>query len=650
MIEEGVTPSSILMVTFSKAAAVEMLGKYEKFFGANPGITFQTIHSLCFNILIREGRCKAEDVLSEEDKSDFIQTALRDYPQAEGDLFEIVKSVVNEIAAVKNNYLDIHTYDPPSIDSEMFRDLYHRYEDWKDRCGKLDFDDMLTRCCGMFRDEPSVLKKWSGHFRYIQCDEYQDTNMIQRDILYMLAKPENNLCVVGDDDQSIYRFRGARPEIMLHFTDDFPNAARIMMGTNYRSAGEIVEKSGKLIVRNKVRYKKEFVSQRGIDGAKGYTEYIRVDGKGKEMETVLELIGQRHAEGVEYKDMAVLVRTNRQSVLPVSALSAAGIPFYSIDAVKCIYDGWIFRDIRTYAELSMGIYDNEADMRRKIGSVLNKPNRFLQPALFAECDYSVSGFRQAVYPLVSGPYWKYKGALEEIETWMRLFGPDKITPNMPPSVLFERLKGANAVRYDKYLTETASFRKTDPAVYVEEMDELKEDASRFHTIREWFAHADWMSRFIKEESRKKNPNGVVIATMHRSKGLEWNTVFIIDCNDGIVPHKTSLAEDGGTEEERRLFYVAMTRAKDNLYVLNSSPGESIFVREAGLMTKEQRRLSEEIPKYLPGRAVYHKAFGEGKLVSYGPSSIIVDFPKKGRKTFRFPGAFHEGFLSYSGFC
>lgn len=646
MIESGIPPAEILMVTFSRAAAIEMKEKYEKFFGTNPGISFQTIHSLCFNLLIREGKYTKGDVLSDADKMDFLVESIKAYPEADGDLWELATSVSTEITSFKNNHDNINLYTPENIDEDVFRSIYRKYEKWKESIKKIDFDDMLIQCRKMFEEEPAIKTKWSKHFRYIQCDEYQDTNTIQRDILYMLSSETRNLCVVGDDDQSIYRFRGARPEIMLHFMDDFPDAKMIMMDTNYRSAGEIVEKAGKLIQKNKIRYKKKFISQRGIDGASGYTEYIRCDTKQEEMKLLPKVIKELHNDGIAFNDMAILYRTNNQAILPVSVLSAEKIPFNVIDSVRCIYDGMIFKDIKTYVDLACGNYKDADEMHQKILSVLNKPNRFLDSKDFQNADYSLTGFRTAIYNLSKDAYWKYKQALEHIETWMKFFGPGTLSLEDDPLLVFKRLGGSNSIRYDKHMNDMAKFRRQDPDILFDELEELRSDAEKFTTIRDWFAHAERTSLFIKEETKNKNPDGVVLASMHKSKGLEWNSVFVIDCNDGIIPHKNTSETEQGVEEERRLFYVAMTRAKDNLYVINSSKNESIFIKESGLLTKEQIEEGKEIPKYLPGKKVSHKTFGTGKLVSYSPGYIMIDFKGKGRKKFPFPDAFKDGFLRY----
>ena len=226
-----------------------------------------------------------------------------------------------------------------------------------------------------------------------------------------------------------------------------------------------------------------------------------------------------------------------------------------------------------------------------------------------------------------------------------MFGPDSISDNDRPSVIFERIRGPRSIHYDKHIRDMAKFRHIDPDDYFEELAELEEEARRFDTIREWFEHAEWMSRFIKEESRKKNPDGVVLATMHKSKGLEWDIVFIIDCNDGVTPHKNS-STGQSLEEERRLFYVAMTRAKNELYCINSNKNESAFIKEAKLQTAAEKKEGAEIPKYLPGKKIEHKTFGMGQLVSYSPNSVTVRFPKKGIQMFPFPKSFKDGVLKY----
>ncbi|MDO4647060.1 MAG: ATP-dependent helicase [Eubacteriales bacterium] len=645
MVESGVDPKTILMVTFSKAAALEMWHKYEKMFGKNPGVAFQTIHSLCLHILVDEGKFTQSDILTEHEKFEQLFGLVQHYSRDGGDLWDLTMSISTELGVVKNNFYQIGVYKPTSCEASVFNEVVAGYEEWKRYNRRIDFDDMLVTCLELLQNDPDVRVRWEERFHYIQCDEYQDTNAVQRDILYTLSGKYRNLCVVGDDDQSIYRFRGARPEIMLRFSKDFPDAKLIMMSTNYRSSEAVVAHADRLIKHNKKRFDKEFISFRATQGVKGRVSYIKTKGKKDEMKQLLNTIRACNNRGLPYSKMAVLFRTNQQASLLITTMAREQIPFNALDSVKSIYDGWMFRDIRIYAELSAGIWKDQMDYSRKLLTILNHPNRYFDYTRFRNADYSLEGFANAIRPLLSEKEWKYEAAMKKINTWMRNFGPGKISMDDAPGKLFDALTARGSIRYDKYVVETAKFRNQDPEDYKAEYDELKTEAAEFPTIRAWLAHADKTIAILRNANKEKNKDGVVLSTMHRSKGLEWPTVFIIDCNQRVTPHKDSMYTCEGLEEERRLFYVGMTRAKDQLYVYCSGE-ESIFIDEADLETDEELRKTHAVPKYLPGKVVYHKRFGEGKIVSYGADKVQVRFDGEVR-AFRFPDVFNDGIMRYA---
>ena len=581
MIESGIPPAKILMVTFTRDAARGMQEKYVALFGTNPGIQFATIHSLCFNILKLEGRCNDGDVLAEDKKHAFLFDYLKSRKLG-NDAWEMAQSASTEISVIKNNYLTVEEHNPNGISKQILADCYRVYESWKEENGMLDFDDMLIRCRKMLQEEPYVLDRYQEMFRYIQCDEYQDTNFIQRDILYALSAKYRNLCVVGDDDQSIYAFRGARPEVMLSFTKDLPDAKVIMMGTNYRSAQAVVDRAGDLIRHNANRYRKEFLSERGAAGIQGKLTTLRFSTKREEMEHVLSEVKRFHEAGVPYKEMAVIFRTNQQAQLPVQAFAAAGIPYYSTETVKSRYESFLFSDIKDYVSLACGTGGN-----REFLSVLNRPLRYWKEAFFRDCEYTPKSFRKAAKAQYKDePYWKLQKAYESIDDWFNAFGPGKLSYSSAPSSIFPALTGRKgSIHYDTYMTSYAEFRNMDFADVKEIYDDLKADAAQFETIDDWFDHAEMSVRRLREETRKKDREGVVITTMHRAKGLEWQVVFIIDADEKVIPHKKSVGVKRGIEEERRLFYVAITRAKDEVQILGcASP--SRFLRELFFVEKK----------------------------------------------------------------
>lgn len=632
MIQAGVRPSEILMVTFANAAARDMNARYAAMYGRNPGVTFATIHSLCFNILRIDGGLTKDSLLSERDKQEFFFMRLRSMSWV-NDAWDMTKAVLTDLSVLKSGLYPRGTFQPKSCKKDSFDALVRAYEDEKDLEGKIDFDDMLTRCLTLLEHKPEVLAKWQARFRYIQCDEYQDTNAVQRDILYLLAGKDKNLCVVGDDDQSIYRFRGADSRIMLSFTNDFPEAKKIVMSTNYRSAQKIVDLSGLLVKHNRVRFKKDFLSFRGQSGEKGTAVYKVYPSRSVEMDQLVKFIEDRHAQGVPYKDMAVLVRTNQQAAPPLQALSDAQIPFQTTETVKSMYDDWMFEDIATYIRLGMG-EGSKADMLH----VLNRPSRYLKPALFANADYTAPDMLAAVEALQYGPQWKYTAARKSIATWMKQFGPGTITADTEVADLFARIK---AINYRKYITQAAEFRNADEEEAMESFKALHDDAMQFKTVGEWLAHAKQVSAAIRETSRKKDQNGVMITTMHKAKGMEWDTVFLSGVSASVLPGKNT--EPADLEEERRILYVGMTRAKNALYI-SCTGTESPFMQEAMHDLREKEHPT--IRKKLAGAPVEHQKLGRGQIVCYFPDHVVIRFPDLGKQSFAFPEAFQKKVLQY----
>lgn len=646
IVSHGVPAKKILMVTFAKAAATDMESRYIKMFGENPGITFRTIHGLCLDILQTEKGYQTEDLFSEEDKRNYVFNSIKFMPWV-NDVGDLTNQLVTEISYVKNRDMDMSGYKPESCEKKYFDAIYHGYEEYKDSLKKFDFDDMLIHCRDLLMTDKAALKRWQSKYDYIQVDEFQDTNALQRDILYQLAGEKANICAVGDDDQSIYRFRGADSSIMMGFEDDFAekNAEMIMMSTNYRSAQKIIDIADILIRNNKKRFQKDFISQRGTDGETGFVSYEIYKGKQEEMEQVADIIQKKHAAGTPYEDMAILYRNNKQASIPVQVLSSKDIPFECVEKVTTIYDGWIFSDICAYINLSLG-----KNVGKNMMQILNRPNRY-----FHQKDFMDKESPTGVVPFETthmlkvldkmgfkkGDGWKYNAAEDAIFIWINNFGPGKVSADTPPSDLFERLVGRRGVRYDKYLKDSARFRNQDEDELMDELNELRADAMKFKTIGEWFRHVSQVKQIVAKKMHDKKEKGVQLMTMHKSKGMEWNTVFVISINDNVIPGKKADTQDD-LEEERRLLYVAMTRAKDNLY-LSCSGGESSFMRSTIKKFKEKEK--PKIKKKLAGAPVVHTKYGKGKVVSYAGNYVTISF-KEGKKKFLFPDAFQEGHLRY----
>lgn len=639
IIKHGVDPKRVLMITFANSAAKDMQERYVKLYKSNPGVTFMTIHSLCFYILKAELGYTSESLISETQKMEFLVNQLKGNIYVT-DAWEMAKTVATEMSVVRNSYIPLSQYSPSGCDKELFVNVFNAYEAEKRNGGKIDFDDMLVKCEELLSSNKEIADKWGSYFDYIQVDEYQDTNQIQKDIIYHLIKRTRNLCVVGDDDQSLYSWRGADPTIMMTFNKDFEDAVEINMSTNYRSAQKIVDFADTLIKRNKVRFNKDFISFRGQKGVQGEVVFLDAKGKLEEMALVSEKIQQLHEEGIDYKDMAILFRTNKQAEVPAEQLSRKNIPFSSTEKIKSIYESYIFKDIKAYIELSLG---KENKYQSNLYTILNHPNRYLSIKSFRGVPFDEESFLAAIEPLKhSRDSWRYTSAEKDIQILFDNFGYGKVTLQTAPKDVMERLENSSKINYLKHLKSVAQMKNEEVQDELELFNLLKEDALNFHSVEAWLKHANFMVVKTQELNRKKVDDGVKLTTMHKSKGLEWKVVFAIGVDDGVLPSKLSIA-NGNIEEERRILYVAMTRAVDKLFVSFNSK-MSIFLVE--LLNDYKEKTNPSIKKKLPGAKVQHSTYGEGKVVRYTDKAIEIDFKDVGKRSLLFPESFEKGFCKY----
>ena len=386
--EAGISAAQILMITFTKAAADEMNKRYVSMYGDNPGVTFATIHSLCFSIVKKYGK-KNVSVLSDIEIYNYFNYRVK-YLDQINDKDNFVADVILDISVMKNNMISLSDYEPACTDNkELFASLYTGYEKYKEKESKVDFDDMLVMAKDILDNEPEVLLYLKNRYSYIQVDEYQDTNYIQRDIIYKLAGKEGNLAVVGDDDQSIYMFRGARPEIMLNFSKDYPECKVIHMSTNYRSLKEIIKTADHVVKHNSQRFAKDFYGAREEKGKVFFRNYLNNTSQlGGVLHKVRELLEQ----GVKPEQIAILYRTNKESMPFAEYFMREKIPFQCNERLKSKYHHWIFQDIQAYWKLSRGKKDKISFQR-----ILNHPNRYFYGKAFHSVDPNLSSLKQAVW-------------------------------------------------------------------------------------------------------------------------------------------------------------------------------------------------------------------------------------------------------------
>ena len=550
IMKHKVRPEEILVITFTKYAAWEMKNRTRSICGPSSyAVTFGTFHGIYYGILKWAYRLNQSNLLSDEEKYRILREILPGIdwdqePEADEEK-DYLQELAIEIGNVKNNCMDIEEYEPVKYTTEKFRKLYRTYEETKKKYRKIDFEDMLIQCRDLFMKRPDILKKWQEKFQYILVDEFQDVNQAQYDVVRMLAAPQDNLFVVGDDDQSVYGFRGAKPGIMIEFMKDYPKARQILLDVNYRSSGYIVKGALRVIGNNKIRFEKKIEAFRKPDETVHVQE---VKDPVQEAEYVLERIREYREKGVSYMEMAVLYRTNVDARVMSELMTEYQIPFVMKEHLNNIYEHFIALDMISYLRLSQGEYD-----RKYFLQIANRPNRYLTRESMKTGNVSYESLRR---------YYRDKDwmvdRIDQLEWDMKMIC-DK-TPYAAIQYIRKRMG------YDEFLKEYAAYRKISSEDLFAVLEEIWQNSKGYGTIKEWFEHIESYGKMLKEQNKKNGEKeGVNLMTMHAAKGLEFDTVFVIEANEGSCPYKKATADEE-IEEERRLFYVAMTRAKRKLVI------------------------------------------------------------------------------------
>lgn len=545
--KHGVNPEEILVITFSKAATKEMKERFQKL---NPEkfypVTFGTFHGIYYGILKWAYKLNANNIFSEEQKYQLLRQIVEHMELDISDEKDFLQGIAGEISNIKNNRISLGEYHSLSCSEDIFHHIFQTYERERNRQKKIDFDDMLVLTYELFQKRPDILRMWQQKFKYILIDEFQDINPVQYDVIRMLAAPENNLFIVGDDDQSIYRFRGARPEIMLGFHKDFPNTRQILLDVNYRSTRAIVNGAARVIKHNKNRYEKQIVTV----NEQGVPVHIQeLKHPIEESKYVIREIQKAKEKGIPASEIAVLFRTNVEARTLVETCMEYNIPFQMKEHFPNIYEHFISQDILTYMKMALGDRTRKSFLR-----IMNRPNRYIGRDSVERGEISFESLRD----FYSDREWM-QDRIDQLEVDLRIIG------RIAPYGAIQYIR--KSIGYDEFLKEYASKRRINLEELNEVVHELEERAKSFKTIEEWFTHIEEYTEGLKKqaESQCNNSNAITLMTMHGAKGLEFDTVFIIGANEGITPYKKAeLVEE--MEEERRMFYVAMTRAKKKLVI------------------------------------------------------------------------------------
>ena len=545
-----IAPEHILVITFTKAAAGEMRLRFQAMMeGRRLPVQFGTFHAIFFSILKHAYHYRPNQIISPEFKYSFLREILSGYHLREDEEQELMEKLLGEISAVKNERLDLEHYYAKCCGSAQFRDIFHAYEKKLRENRLIDFDDMLTLTYELLTQRPDHLRAWQEKFQYILVDEVQDMNRLQYEVLRMLAAPQDCLFLVGDDDQSIYQFRGARPELMRRFVSDYPGVRQLYLEENYRCGSDIVRISQNLISHNKNRFQKQIFAARSVTGTVIMQEYPSTL---KENRAIIAKIREREAAGVPFSDMAVLFRTNRQSGYLLEKLMEEGIPFDAKEHVPLVYDHWIARDMLCYLKLAAGSRERGLFLQ-----IMNRPVRYLSRDVLDE-------------PQVDLDSWE---AVYEEQPWIarriaQLAEDLQVMSHMGPFAAMNYVR--KGMGYEEFVIDFAREHGQSEQELIDVLDELQQSASGFQSLAQWQAHVEEYRARMQAEQKKADAEheGVQILTLHGAKGLEFDTVFLPQLLDGLLPYKKAVL-DADIEEERRLFYVGMTRAKNVLVLTHS---------------------------------------------------------------------------------
>ena len=371
LIEEyKVRPEEILVVTFTRFAAAEMKNRLCALMGRQKlPVTVGTFHGIYYGILKWAYRMGQQNILSEDEKYQILRFAAAKQKMEVFDEEDFIQDIAAEIGKIKNNRIDPDEFVSEKCSADAFREIYREYERQRKKLKKIDFDDMLVLCYELFSSRPDVLAGWQKKFRYILIDEFQDINRIQYDVIRMLALPENNLFVVGDDDQAIYGFRGADSSLMFQFREDYPEAEQILLGMNYRSTANIVRNSLKVIEHNEHRFQKDLTASKD-NGACIHVQEVK--DPNEEAQYILDEIEKKVQEGTEPEKIAVLFRIHTDARPVVEALLERHISFQMKEHLPNLYNHFIGKDIQAYFRLALG-----ERKRQDFLQVMNRPKRYI---------------------------------------------------------------------------------------------------------------------------------------------------------------------------------------------------------------------------------------------------------------------------------
>lgn len=647
ILNHNIPPENILSITFSKAAARDMKDRFSSIFGHNVGskAIFSTIHSFAYSI-VRDYTYLAKTsytLIEGENFSTNKASILRDIYRDVNNSFindDKLEELQSTISYIKNMMLDIEDFVKVSSNSfNGFDNIYNKYESYKKNNNYIDFDDMLTLAYEILQSNPSLLSKYRSNFKYIQVDEGQDTSKIQNEIIKTVSMPSNNLFIVADDDQSIYGFRGAIPEELLNFKKIYPNAEMFYMEKNYRSSNNIVYICNEFIKKNTSRYTKNLTTSNSNNRP------ITIVKVKDEYQQYKYLINNLRKKGCYY-NTAILYRNNLSLIGVVESFSRHNIPFYVRDSKMNFFNHWVLKDVVSFFNVAL----NPRDMI-SFEKIYYKMNRYISKnainfVLNAKSSKSIFDI------LLEFPGFQYF-QLENIRKLSREF---KLLSRKSPyeGILFIEKE----LEYASYLKDNCKSLGYSYEGIKSIISNIKIIAKETRSIPEFLEKLQRLQKNIDDSKYNKGKNAVHLSTIHSAKGLEFEEVYMIDLVDGEFPSSPTIEayQEGNLkplEEERRLFYVGMTRAKTFLDIVtldsvnNEKVESSRFVRELQdimlILHEKHTRSNLRV-----GCDVIHAKFGKGKVQRLNKDRIEILFDNNSLKKMSLSSCLKSNLLKVIG--
>ena len=575
VINENISPKKILAISFTKASSTEMknrtiLLRDDHRMGR---VNFGTFHSVFFRILRYFEGYDLKSLIDDKTKVTAIKGIMKSLNVEDADDNDVIGEVINEISYVKNELMDPRSFNSNIVEKGDFATLYNMYENLKHEINKIDFDDMLIKTYELLNREKNALNVVRNKYKYILVDEFQDINKVQFEVLKLISTPENNIFVVGDEDQSIYGFRGARPDFLVEFEEYFGKSQKVVLDSNYRSYSEILNTSNRLIEKNKNRYKKVIKSEIGSGGS---VKYITAKDSDDEANKIIdEIVIQVENRKADYSDFAIIYRNNIQSRAFVDILIDRRINFSVKDIPVTIYDHWACRDLISYLKIGIEKGSNNDWIK-----IINKPFRYIS----RDSINMVKDAEDFLFALLN----KCELHKKQIETLEDLDIDMNYIKGLSPEYAISYIR--ETLDYDRYILDYCTSKKIKVKDIMNILIDFGDSAKKYKTIEEFLIHIEEVKSEISKKG-KDDGSGIMLTTMHSSKGLEFKHVYVVGVDENTIPYKTEKEKDPTElekhiEEERRLLYVGITRAKESVCISyptlkhNKKVRESVFIVES----------------------------------------------------------------------